>query len=137
MLESIFTKAEYSFDNILVINNPYKVSPLSALMVFNTNKKCKVEYTIKGHNGSEDYTRCDETFGNFHRVAVLGLYEGRFNPVKVRLIDEDGNVIASKNIKIKTPVLNKPVHDCVKITKSKQPFNGGFMFVSGGWCLCI
>lgn len=133
MLESIFNKAEYSFDNILVINNPYKVSPLSALMVFNTKKKCKVEYTIKGHNGSEDYTRCDETLGNFHRVAVLGLYEGRFNPVKVRLIDEDGNIIASKNIKIKTPVLNKPVHDCVKITKSKRPFGGGFMFVSGGY----
>lgn len=133
MLESICSKAEYSFDNILVINNPYKVSPLSALMVFNTKKKCKVEYTIKGYNGSEDYTRCDEALGNFHRVAVLGLYEGRFNPVKVRLIDEDGNVIASKNIKIKTPVLNKPVHDCVKITKSKKPFSGGFMFVSGGY----
>ena len=47
MLESIFNKAEYNFDNILVINNPYKVSPLSALMVFNTKKKCKGSNPIR------------------------------------------------------------------------------------------
>ena len=94
MIAGIHRKAEYSFKNILVINNPYKISPLSALMVFDTiGNPCKVEYTIKGYN----------------------------------------NVIASKNIKIKTPVLNKPVHNCVKITKSSRPFAGDFIFVSGGY----
>jgi len=134
MIEGLHQKAEYSFKNILVINNPYKISPLSALMVFNTiGNPCKVEYTIKGYNGSGDYTKCDETITTLHRVPVLGLYEGRFNPVNVRLLDRNNNVIASKNIKIKTPVLNNPVHNCVKITKSSRPFSGDFIFASGGY----
>lgn len=133
MIEKLLNKAEYSFNNILVINNPYKVSPLSALMLFNTEKECKVEYTIKGQKGSPDYTKCDEMLTTRHRVPVLGLYEGSFNVLKVRLIDTKGNEIASKRIKIKTPVLNKPVHDCVNITNSKQPFSGDFIFVSGGY----
>ena len=134
MIAGLHRKAEYTFKNILVINNPYKISPLSALMVFDTiGNPCKVEYTIKGYNGSGDYTKCDETITTLHRVPVLGLYEGRFNSVKVRLLDGNNNVIASKNIKIKTPVLNKPVHNCVKITKSSRPFKGEFIFVSGGY----
>ncbi len=133
MIEGLHQKAEYSFKNILVINNPYKISPLSALMVFNTiGNPCKVEYTIKGYNGSGDYTKCDETITTLHRVPVLGLYEGRFNPVNVRLLDRNNNVIASKNIKIKTPVLNNPVHNCVKITKSRIPqYYGVYLFKDG------
>lgn len=136
MIRALLEKGEYSFRNILVLNNPYKVSPLSALMVFNTDIECKVEYTIKGKSvggGSDDYTRCDETVTKYHRVPVLGLYEGCFNKVKVRLLDQYGTEIASKNIRIKTPQLSEPVHDCVKITKSEQPFTGEFIFVSGGY----
>lgn len=133
MIRMMLEKGEYSFRNILVLNNPYKISPLSALMVFNTDKECKVEYTIKGHMGSDDYTKCDETITRYHRVPILGLYEGYFNKVKVRLLDSNNTEISSKNIKIRTPKLNNPVHDCVKINKMERPFTGKFIFVSGGY----
>lgn len=133
MIRMLLEKGEYSFKNILVLNNPYKISPLSAVMVFNTDIECKVEYTIKGHLGSEDYTKCDETVTKCHRVPVLGLYEGYFNKVRVRLLDKNGTQIDAKNIKIRTPQLSEPVHDCVQITKSSQPFTGKFIFVSGGY----
>jgi len=133
MIRSLLEKGRYSFDNILIINNPYKISPLSALLIFNTDKECKVEYTIKGNNGSEDYTKSDETITKCHRVPVLGLYEGINNIVGVKLVDASGKEIKSKKIEIKTPVLKKPVHGCVNITKSEKPFTGGFMFVSGGY----
>lgn len=133
MVRMLLEKGEYTFRNILVLNNPYKISPLSAMMVFNTDRECKVEYTIKGYMGSDDYTKCDETVTKYHRVPVLGLYEGHFNKVRVRLLDSNGVEIASKNIKVRTPQLGKPVHDCVKITESKRPFTGGFIFVSGGY----
>ncbi len=133
MIDRLLDRGEYSFDNILVINNPYKVSPLSALLIFNTADECMVEYTIKGQKGSDDYTKCDETPTVRHRVPVLGLYEGGCNKLAVRLLDSSGAELASKNIKILTPALSSPVHDCVHITKSERPFSGGFMFVSGGY----
>lgn len=133
MVRMLLEKGEYSFRNILVLNNPYKISPLSAIMVFNTDEECKVEYTIRGRLGSEDYTKCDETVTKYHRVPVLGLYEGCFNKVRVRLLNPNGTEIDSKNIKIRTPQLNEPVHNCVKITKSQKPFTGRFIFVSGGY----
>ncbi len=133
MIEKLLDQAEYSFDNVLVINNPFKISPLSALIVFNTERECMVEYTIKGQSGAKDYVKCDKLLTRRHRVPVLGLYENSFNDVTLRLLDSNGAQIDNKKIKIKTPALKSPVHNCVKITSSKQPFSGGFMFVSGGY----
>lgn len=132
MIENILDKEDYSFKRTLVIKNPFRISPLSAMVVFNTEKECMVEYTVKGKNNSSDYTKCDETVTKRHRVPVLGLYEDTINSVKLRLLDKSGNELAQKTIRIKTPPLNAPVKDCVEITKMENQFDD-FKFVSGGY----
>ena len=78
----------YSFKNALLILNPYKISLLTAVLLFNTEMQCMVRYVIKGIRGSKDYTVCDETYTTRHRVPIIGLYENAYNLVQVYLLDD-------------------------------------------------
>ena len=132
-IDEILKSGEYNFNNILVIKNPYKIAPLSALALFMTDKSCKVQYTIAGKRGSEDYTNCDENFTKYHRVPLLGLYESAVNIITLKLLDKNDNVITSKKLRIIIRSLEKPVHNDIKLTASSKPMSKDFIFVSGGY----
>jgi len=54
-LEKDFTSYGYTLDNPNVIINPYEISPLTALVIFETKDKVSVTVIIKGKE-QEDYT---------------------------------------------------------------------------------
>lgn len=86
----------YSFKNALLILNPYKISLLTAVLLFNTEMQCMVRYVIKGIRGSKDYTVCDETYTTRHRVPITGLYENAYNIVQVYLLYAEKKGTVSK-----------------------------------------
>lgn len=94
---------------------------------------CKVQYTIAGKRGSDDYTVCNEIMTKYHRVPLLGLYENSLNIIIIRLLDENDSIIASKKLRILIRGLDKPVHNAVELSKSTQPLSKDFIFVSGGY----
>ena len=132
-INEILKSKEYDFDNMLVIKNPHRIAPLSALALFVTDMSCKVQYTIAGKRGSDYYTVCDEIMTKYHRVPLLGLYENSVNIIIVRLLDENDSIIASKKLRIIIRGLDKPVHNAVKLSNSTQPLSKDFIFVSGGY----
>ena len=132
-INEILKSGEYDFNNILVIKNPYEIAPMSALALFVTDKPCKVQYTVAGKRGSEDYTKCDENITKYHRVPLLGLYESTINIITLDLLDESDKIIASKKIRIIIRNIDKIVNNGMKLTNSKQPLSKDFIFVSGGY----
>lgn len=132
-INEILKSKEYDFDNMLVIKNPHRIAPLSALALFVTDMSCKVQYTIAGKRGSDDYTVCNEIMTKYHRVPLLGLYENSLNIIIIRLLDENDSIIASKKLRILIRGLDKPVHNAVELSKSTQPLSKDFIFVSGGY----
>lgn len=46
----------YSWEEPMVIQNPYQVSPLTAVIIFDTKEECAVRFTVK-ENGSRRYQR--------------------------------------------------------------------------------
>lgn len=133
LIEEILDNQWYTFPKTLLVLNPFQLAPLSAMLIFNTDTPCKVQYTIKGQMGSPDFTQQDETFSTRHRVAIVGLYENCYNPVTISLLDEKNHIIKSKKIRIKTRELPKIIRNCVELTKSSQPMLGEFKLVSGGY----
>ena len=105
VIEHILDEKVYDFKNSLLILNPYKISILTALLIFNTDMECMVKYKIKGIRGSKDYIVCDETYTTRHRVPIIGLYENAYNIVQVFLTDADGQVLDMNKIMIHTPKL--------------------------------
>lgn len=44
VIDNILNKGIYTFENALFIINPFGYSPLTGLLVFNTNEPCKVKW---------------------------------------------------------------------------------------------
>lgn len=97
-LETKFISKGYTLDNPNIIIDPYNNSPLTALVIFETDKKEKVKITIEGKDDLTTYTH-EFDKEKIHYIPVYGLYAGKENTV----IIECGN--EKKEVKIKTEKL--------------------------------
>ena len=132
VIENILDSKKYSFLKPLVLRNPFWNAPLTAILVFNTNNECKVRYTVKGKNGADDYTACDEVYGTRHRTPIVALYAGYVNTVEVELIDSSENVIGKRTIKIATRKLPKDKMELIDKLEGKDKAGYDFLYVTGG-----
>ena len=99
--EELITKG-YTIDNPNVVLNPYHNSPLTALVMFETEEE--VEPTITVH-GEDDLSTFSHTFesSKIHYLPVYGLYPDTENTVTITYT-EDGEE-KEKELKIKTEAL--------------------------------
>lgn len=97
-IESTFTCYGYTLENPKIIVNPYKNSPLTAIIMFETEKREKFSITIKGKNKDDiTYEEANET--KEHYIPIYGLYSDYENSV-VLSTDTVG-----KEVKIKTDLV--------------------------------
>lgn len=96
--EKYLTPYGYTIDNPNIILNPYGISPLTALILFETEEEQPVTITIQGKDESSTYTNTFEST-NRHYIPVYGLYPNANNTIKI----ECGNI--TKNINIETTPL--------------------------------
>ena len=94
---------QYNINNPKIVIDPYKANPLSAMILFKTDKKEQVTLTLKG----KDKIDLEHTFEktNYHYIPVLGLYADYNNEVILTLNDTD------YHITIHTEPLNKDIID--------------------------
>lgn len=107
----------YTFDNPLIIENPYEISPLTALIIFNTNNDTNVNVDINA-----TYKTVMEK-SNTHIIPIYGLLSDSTNYITLTL--DDGT---SKNIEIKTKPYNDNVYG---LSISKLIQNNESYFVLG------
>lgn len=132
VIEKILDEKKYSFMRPLFIRNPYWNSPLTGLLIFNTNNKCKVRYTVKGKEGMDDFTACDEAYGTRHRTPVVALYADYTNIIDVELLDASDNILGKRTIKIVTDKLPADKVDLIDKLNGKDKAGYNFLYVTGG-----
>ena len=96
--EIYFSVYGYSVDNPNVIVNPYGNSPLTALIMFETDYYSEVYVTIKSKSGDSDINyKFDKD--KYHMIPIYGLYADYDNTV---IIKSEGieNVISIKTNKL-------------------------------------
>lgn len=91
----------YSFEEPLVILNPYKISPLTALVLFNTDTEVRVRMTVKGKTEAADITFTADA-ACAHRIPIIGLYPDMENTVLLELLDDNDNVLDEQTLTIQT-----------------------------------
>ncbi len=119
--KSFLADTDYTIDEPKVILNPYGNSPLTALIIFETNDLTTPTITIKGKDGAEDITH---TFipNKVHILPVYGLYADYENEVVINVSEKE------KTIKIKTEALPK---DFIKDDVTENSLkNGQFYFTT-------
>lgn len=140
VVENELCSGRYTFTDMLVILNPYEITPLTALALFDTNEPCKVKFTVKGiekkkKNG--EVLKGDSISGMTdaalrHRVPIFGLYPNAENVVILELLDEQGEVLEKRKLTIRTEPLPAKLRKMVKVVKSKRASKAGLIFVYGG-----
>lgn len=75
----------------MVIQNPYQVSPLTAVIIFDTKEECAVRFTVKGKTEAADISGEVEAAVS-HRIPVIGLYPAMENTVVLELLDKQARL---------------------------------------------
>lgn len=95
----IVNNGGYTFDNPCILNNPYKISPLTSLIIFNTEVPSSVTISIN-NTTTINY---EESIN--HIIPIVGLTSNVINTVKMIVND---NV---KEITIEIPPFNEYIKD--------------------------
>lgn len=97
-IEENFESSGYTIDNPNVILNPYEISPLTALIVFETDEEVQPTVIINGKDENTTFTNTFES-NTIHYLPIYGLYPDHNNKIIIKY----GNV--TKTIYIKTDKL--------------------------------
>lgn len=113
----ILSNTNYSIENPNVILDPYNISPLSAVVIFQTSDLSTATITVKGKDGDKDITN---TFlpSKTHILPIYGLYPDYANTVIISSSDEE------KTLTIQT----NPLPDDLKNGKSLDSDNENEFF---------
>ncbi len=90
-ISSEFINGEFTIEEPLIKINPYNNSPLTAIVLFETDKDSKVNVKIKGKKESLDISHHFEEVTKEHIIPIYGLYGGFENEVVFDIIYEDGS----------------------------------------------
>lgn len=101
MEQAFINDTNYSFENPKIVVNPYNISPLTALVIFETKDLTSATVII---HGKDDHTTFENTFkpAKVHYLPIYGLYAGENT---VTLIVNG----AKKDIKITTDELPEDI----------------------------
>jgi arylsulfate sulfotransferase len=120
-----FAGGAYTIDVPYIVQNPYLINPLSALLMFSTREEVAVTLTVKGKRCSREDLSHTFPAATIHRLPVLGLYEDFENTVTVSLPDG-----SSSSVKIQTGRLPGRVCRCLNISTSADYLRDNLMFLS-------
>lgn len=104
-LSSMKDDNTFTIDDPYILVNPYKISPLTAIVYFYTETDTVISIQIEGTQASTSLVFSDTVYDKNHWIPVYGLYAGRMNQVMITATDHDG-VSKSSKLQIETEPLN-------------------------------
>lgn len=129
-LDAELSSGNYSFQEPLIILNPYRISPLTAVILFQTEKPYSTRIVVKGKTEEADLTFETEA-STLHRIPVLGLYPGTDNTVSAELLDSNRKVIHRQEYRIQTDPLPETYADAVRTVSASGSSAFPLTIVSG------
>lgn len=102
----VLLEDEYTFENPLMIYNPYGTNTLGLNIYFSTDEVAKVRYTIHVDDKDiEDFSRTlsngeEDNVTTNHQYQLIGFIAGEKNDVVLELLDRDGEKIATKEFTV-------------------------------------
>lgn len=124
-----YMNGSYSFDNPMVIEDPYGEAPLTALAKFHTEVPSRITVTVASREGAEDITHTYSSYTQEHEVPVLGLYPNSDNEVTIAAENHQGT-IQEKVISIETDGTLESAHDRQIIESSPADMEPGLTFIN-------
>lgn len=102
-IQNILNSGEYTFDNPYVLVDPYGLSPLTALIIFQTSSEEEVEVVING----ESVTTMESS--KIHSIPIYGLRAGIENRILLKMNGREKEVVIDRkdveldNLEVEVP----------------------------------
>lgn len=128
-IEKELGNSNNTFQKPLVIQDPFEVSPLTAVVVFTTDKESSIRMTIEGDIKADTFVH-EYPVAKKHRISIIGLYADRENKVKLEQII-NGKTVDVKELKIRTEKVPEILKDAVHITNNSTLAVPGITIISG------
>ena len=80
-----YSQGRYTIDAPYIVVDPYGLNPLSALILFETDRAHDVEVTIQGDDVYSTYTYIHRAEAAHAEIPIIGLYPGRENIVTLTM----------------------------------------------------
>ena len=84
-LQSYYEAGEYSFEEPLVVQDPYKTAPLTALVIFDTAEESRISVHVDGRSSQAEVDYTFPGYWKHHEIPVYGLYAGSMNLVTLEM----------------------------------------------------
>lgn len=94
MINQELQNGGYSFEEPLVIQDPYQNSPLTAIAVYSGENSSSVRVTVKGRKAENNIVDTVDA-QNDHIIPIVGLYPNTENEVLLEELDADGKAVKS------------------------------------------
>ena len=122
-LEDDFTSDGYTIDNPKIIVNPYEISPLTALVIFETEEEVSPTVTVVGEDEHSTFTHTFDA-NTVHYLPIYGLYADTSNEVIISYGDVE------KKVAIKTEALPDDFIMPTRVEAQKSKLNNELYFFS-------
>lgn len=116
------SNTNYSIDDPKVILNPYDISPLTAMIIFETKDLTPITITIKGKDSNTTITHTFEP-SKLHILPIYGLYADTNNEVIIKANDKE------KTVYIKTEKLPNGIAKA-DVEANKEKLDNELYFVT-------
>jgi len=100
-----YEEDDYTFGDPFIMVDPYDVMPLSAIIMFETEKPARIRVRVEGKDENTSIEHVYDKYETEHRIPVLGLYPDKKNTVQLDYITEDGKGTGQTEVTIKTDPL--------------------------------
>ena len=118
----------YTFEEPLVVVNPYSLSPLSAVVGFDTEQETRIDVTVKGKDANTDISHSFEESSTRHLLPIYGLYAGYDNTVELTATTQDGQSRTTV-LTIKTDALPDDISKVEVRVAAPEKMAAGLTFV--------
>ena len=109
----------YSFNEPLVVVDPYDQSPLTALSLFTSAEPLNISIHVEGKDKLSDIDFTFDGYNTKHIIPIYGLYPDKVNNVTLTSRDKNGKT-NQVVLKIKTQPLSKGLSDIIILTDLPQ-----------------
>ena len=123
-----YEQGNYTYEEPFIKVDPYDTSPLSALIMFETDEPMQVRVTTGIDEGEEEIVKLWDEPNTSHEIPVLGLYPGEENTVKIEVIDED-NQAEEAEVVIETDPLPDDFLDTELVKAEPDKMENGLTFI--------
>ena len=122
-----YKNSTYNFVNPYIIQDPYQISPLTALVIFDSPEPVRVSVWVKGKDPTADFRYRFDTLQTHQEIPIIGLYSGADNTVQMTAEKADGST-ANNTLTLHTEPLSGQIPS-VSVTVSKPEL------MESGWTL--